>query len=761
MHDDVTSDEFAPKPQGRHAPSHASPLPAQIAGYRIVRRLDSGGQAVVYEAQQDNPPQTVAIKVLRGDRASNFAQDRFWYEAELLARVNHPAVVKVFATGTWDPGTGEVPYIVMEYVPGAWMLTEYADNSKLDLRERLALIVEVCDAVHHAHVRGIIHRDIKPGNVLVDAQRRPRLIDFGVARGPKEDFENRTRTMPGQIVGTMLYLAPEQTLGDQALVDVRSDVYALGLLLYRLVCDRLPYEVDDADDTTARKIIRERPPIRPSTLRDDIGEDLEAVMLKALAKDPDDRYQTAREFAQDISALLDGRPIRARLPGRWGHVRAAARRVVARYRKSCMTAAAALGAAIAVLAGPYVVDALFLENAYQASLVRVTHPPRPADMLDRVRVIGITDDTSAESLKVGGGLDHVDLAELSSLRAVHGRLLDRLARAGVRCVVFDMTFRGTTPHDDAFSAGLDALHAVGVEVVAARTTWDLQSASDAEQMAEFVPRMLRGSVLSGLSTTSMWRVELALLRRPTDVLPSLALIAAGSALYPGSQLRYEVDPRASEVSIRPGRWDEDRMNLWVDDPEEGMTIRATNVRRERPDSAFGTARGDRVVEYFLDLPPTPTLESATLEYGSTLAATDAELANAVGGRVVIVADLRRELSGDYHPTPDGRVISGAYTHALAIDAILRGAGIRMASWRQQMVAMIVVAVAGMGLAARWPRSVFRRSAAYAVLTGAGLIGSVVVFSTSAILLNPSIPFIGMILAGEFAGLIHRVRLPLG
>ncbi len=756
----MPDDAIPPSSQERDFPTvvaRPAALPEAIDGYRILRRLDSGGQAIVYEAQQENPPRKVAIKVLRGDRASNFAQDRFRYEAELLARVSHPGIVKVFSTGTWDPGTGPMPYIVMEYVGGAWPITQYVENAKLPLRERLKLMVDVCDAVQHAHVHGIIHRDIKPGNVLVDAQGLPRLIDFGVARGPKEDFRNRKETLPGQIVGTMVYLAPEQTLGDQGLVDARADVYALGLLLYRLVCGRMPYEVDDVDDDTARRVIREASPVRPSRIREEVSEDLDAVILTALAKEPEDRYQSARDLSEDISRLLEGRSTRAKVPGAWRSVRAMSRRVVSRHRRSATLLAAGLGGLAGVFLTAPIIN-LFVEGLFQAGLARVAHPPRPPTMLDNVRVIGLSNDTRILELAEDFGLSDVVIEKPKTHRGLHGLVMERLADAGVRTVVLDMVFGDATDHDEPIHRAMDALAAQGIDVVCAKATWEQETAR--EYAPEFLGRMLTGTAISGVSAWAMWRVELALTRNSVDALPSLALAAYASTQYPGRQFRYEVEPWSAVVRVRPGRIEDGRDRSWIDSKDKPLEIRCTNVRSVPGDERAGIEQGDGIFEYFLDLPPQPDLDAVFFDYAQVLRASPEEVRGWFEGCVVFLADVRTP-SNDHHNTPDGRTLHGVWMHAIALDSLMTGRMIRMASGWQQWVVIGLVSVIGLGLAIWAPWAMWRRIGAWVILTGAATGGSVALFSTWGVLLNPVVPACGTLVAGELAALVRRVRSPLG
>jgi len=249
---------------GRGDRSETDPLVGQEIGcYHIESVLAAGGMGTVYLAEQQQPHRLVALKLLRAGIASDSALRRFEYEAEILARLRHPNVAEIYEAGTHLG----LPYFVMEYIADAQPITDYAEQHDLSTRDRLELFVQVCDAVHHGHQRGIIHRDLKPANILVDAAGRVKVIDFGVARATDADIALTTlRTETGQLVGTLQYMSPEQCDADPHEIDVRSDVYSLGVVLYELLCRRLPYDVRDASLATAARVICEQPPPRPSSV---------------------------------------------------------------------------------------------------------------------------------------------------------------------------------------------------------------------------------------------------------------------------------------------------------------------------------------------------------------------------------------------------------------------------------------------------------------------------------------------------------------
>ena len=300
-------------------PYAAGAIPKEIGDYRIQRVIGCGGMGTVYEAFQEHPRRTVALKVMKEGIASRSALRRFEYESQILARLRHPCIAQVYAAGTHrqedKPDSPGVPYFAMEYIPNARPITHYQREKRLGSRDRLELFKQVCDAVHHGHQKGIIHRDLKPANILVDSHGHVKIIDFGVARATDSDLAVTTlQTDVGQLVGTVQYMSPEQVEADPHDIDIRSDVYSLGLVLYELLTDRLPYDVHKVPIYEATRLIREQPPTKLSTIDRMLRGDIETIVLKALEKDRERRYQSADELRRDIDHYLKGQPISARPP---------------------------------------------------------------------------------------------------------------------------------------------------------------------------------------------------------------------------------------------------------------------------------------------------------------------------------------------------------------------------------------------------------------------------------------------------------------
>lgn len=209
-----------------------------------------------------------------------------------------------------------MPYFAMELIANALTLSEYATTRELNLRSRIDLIAKVCDGVQHAHQKGVIHRDLKPANILVNRDGEPRIIDFGVARASDADVQLTTQhTHAGDLIGTLRYMSPEQCDGDPAKIDTRSDIYSLGVVLYELLTGVPPYNTDGKTTLAAIHMIKDDVPRRPSHANRAVRGDLDAILMKALEKDPAHRYASAAEFAADLRRHLRGEPIDARPPG--------------------------------------------------------------------------------------------------------------------------------------------------------------------------------------------------------------------------------------------------------------------------------------------------------------------------------------------------------------------------------------------------------------------------------------------------------------
>ncbi len=306
--------------------------PAAIGGFRILGKLGEGGMGVVYEAEQDQPRRRVALKVMRRDHVIDELHIQMFHrEAESLARLKHPNIAAIYESGHTDDGHD---YFAMELVRGVtldeWLASRPSRVGDAELRLRLRLFGTICDAVHYAHQRGVIHRDLKPSNILVVDQGPSspdgtksrslpslKILDFGLARITDSDIAATLVSEIGVIKGTLPYMSPEQARGDVAAIDVRADVYALGVILYELLTGRRPYNVSRAALAEAVRVICEEPPAPMSeswsgARRPD--RDLQTIVGKSLEKEADRRYGSAAEFGDDVDRYLSSQPILARTP---------------------------------------------------------------------------------------------------------------------------------------------------------------------------------------------------------------------------------------------------------------------------------------------------------------------------------------------------------------------------------------------------------------------------------------------------------------
>jgi serine/threonine protein kinase/Tfp pilus assembly protein PilF len=310
--------------------------------YKLIEELGRGGMGVVYKAEQIKPvKRSVALKIIKLGMDTNQVVARFDTERQALAVMDHPNIAKVFDGGATETGR---PYFVMELVRGI-PITEYCDKHKLTTRERLELFIQVCQAVQHAHQKGVIHRDLKPSNILVVVQEDkpiPKIIDFGIAKATEHHLTERTLfTEQGQLIGTPEYMSPEQAEMSGLDVDTRTDIYSLGVILYELLIGMLPFDPETlrkAGFGEIQRIIRETDPPKastrlsglgdtqtsiaehrktdPSSLVRELKDDLDWITMKAMEKDRTRRYSTTSDLAADLARYLKAEPIIARPPSK-------------------------------------------------------------------------------------------------------------------------------------------------------------------------------------------------------------------------------------------------------------------------------------------------------------------------------------------------------------------------------------------------------------------------------------------------------------
>lgn len=307
-------DDFGLTPKPKVRAQRIDPLlGVDLGGVKIVKLIGEGGMGRVYEAQQARPSRTVAVKVIRQGITSEKTMRRFEREAEFLAKLQHHGIAQIFIVGTYSSDFGDVPFYVMEFLANAKPITNYVHEQGLSLEEKIQLFKHVCEAVAHGHDRGIVHRDLKPGNILVDGQGSPKVIDFGVARSTDSDLTLESmKTDTGQLIGTVQYMSPEQFGPDPDDLDGRADVYSLGVVLYEILAGALPYSVRKKALHEASRVVCEEIPLPLRSLDKAIPRDISAIAERCLQKNRRDRYYTAGELAADLGRYLDGKPVKAK-----------------------------------------------------------------------------------------------------------------------------------------------------------------------------------------------------------------------------------------------------------------------------------------------------------------------------------------------------------------------------------------------------------------------------------------------------------------
>ncbi len=337
---------------------HSGPGPGRIGPYELLEEIGRGGQGVVYKARQPRTGRLIAIKrVSAGVFATPRMRSRFEREIEAASSLDHPGIVTVYGSEVVD----QQPVLAMQWIDGLpidrWAAG--AAGIRKPVHEILSVFVAVCEAVQHAHQRGVIHRDLKPSNILVDAEDRPHVLDFGLARLEASalvagESGSLSMTHSGEFLGTLAYAAPEQTYADPRLIDVRTDVYALGAVLHELLTG-LPLRPAGEEISRCLEIIRHGTPPRPSSLNPSVSREADAIVLKALEKDKDRRYASVEDFRRDVERFLAGEAVLAHPPSRIY----AARKYVRRHRK---TVAAAVALLTVLLAGATTSTVLYFRS---------------------------------------------------------------------------------------------------------------------------------------------------------------------------------------------------------------------------------------------------------------------------------------------------------------------------------------------------------------------------------------------------------------
>ena len=350
-------DQTAETQDGSNSLTLVGELPSQIGPYRIIELLGKGGMGMVLLGESELPKRKVAIKLMLSSQFDADALSRFRQEMEVLARLEHPGIGRLYEVGTIVIAGTEQPWYAMEYVSGL-QLDEYVRRNKLDVKAIFRLVAKIAHALQYAHQKGVIHRDIKPANIIVDAQMQPKILDFGIARLNEPDASG-VRTRFGQIIGTLAYMSPEQ-LASSTNADVRSDVYALGVVLYELLTGELPLKISTTSLLDAIKELAEGKRVSLGTLRPNLRGEVELIVDTASNRELSQRYDSAASFAGDLESYLSNRPLQARRPS-FGYV-------FGKFVRRNPTLVAALSLAIMALIGATIWSIVAADRAKLAQL---------------------------------------------------------------------------------------------------------------------------------------------------------------------------------------------------------------------------------------------------------------------------------------------------------------------------------------------------------------------------------------------------------
>ncbi len=689
----------------------------EVPGCHVVREIGRGRFGVVYKAWSlGDKPRVVALKVL--SQTGTMERDRFDREIAVLKKLDSPGIVKCLDSGTAGPLT----YLVMEHVEGVH-LDEYLETSSLDLNGKLAVFQNVCRAVADAHAGGVVHRDLKPRNILVDAEGRPHVLDFGVCSVHKEDWSSAARgtiTNPGDVIGTLKFMSPEQAWGGAAgAIDEKSDVWALGVMLYGILTDGgYPYSLRGTVDKPAQEALLERIrkelPHIPKLDSLPRGRDLEILLQRSLAWESDRRLRTAADLANDLERYCDGRRIRTRplwFPYRLKRLAVA----VATRSRGLFSLMFISSVALTLCVSAVCFDVGWLVTGHRyAGGDRSAVTPSPwTDARDGIAIVGVFDETAEVVLDFAQQNQFADVtSDIKSWRAVHGALMERFVAARPRAVAWDYYFQSRQAGDPLLAAGIEKLQASGVPVVLASLTYTEDGIPRlSPDVTGALGRLHHGAIEARDQVGSPGEFVTVIRKQGGSLVPSLALTTLAAVLHPEARLDLEWARRGAPIDllyeIHDGAYRRERHQI-----HPTKSFKAGNAGL-----AFGV--GDLLGCSTFELRRPEFWDRRTIHYETLLRCTAEELRSAVGGKVVLIGDFRRPrwgFGGDGKRVKYGTEVvanvPGCYLLADAIAGLLSDRYLELAFIFSpaEFTAILAAAVAGCLLPVWWARtSVLRLS----------------------------------------------------